>query len=62
MLCPNIQRHELTDRARLKMQRRAITELEVQLVLAALEQSAEGRTGRCVYQSRMVSAVSSKMY
>jgi hypothetical protein len=62
MPCPNLQNYELTDHARLEMQRRAITESEVQAVLAAPEQSEEVRTGRCVYQSRMASAISSKMF
>lgn len=62
MPCPNIQRYELTDHARLEMQRRAIAECEVQIVLAAPEQSEEVRAGRCVYQSRMASDTSSTMY
>ncbi|MGH7457387.1 MAG: DUF4258 domain-containing protein [bacterium] len=62
MSCPSLQHYELTDHARGEMQRRAITEHEVQFVLAAPEQSEEVRAGRCVYQSRMASAIPPKMY
>ncbi len=62
MPCPNIQRYEFTNHARLEMQRRTVTEHEVQFVLATPEQSEEVRVGRCVYQSRVTSAISSKMF
>ena len=46
--------YRLTDHARFEMERRGITENEIAQVLSTPEQVEMVRTGRAVYQSRMV--------
>jgi hypothetical protein len=48
-----ITTYRLTDHARLEMARRQISEVEVESVLAAPEQTECVREGRAVYQSRI---------
>ncbi|HXH08988.1 MAG TPA: DUF4258 domain-containing protein [Alphaproteobacteria bacterium] len=62
MPCPDVQYYRITEHARWEMQRRAIAEAEVAAVLNAPEQREEVRTGRCVYQSRLVIGDPSKGY
>lgn len=47
-------KYRLTEHARFEMERRGITEDEIARVLSTPEQVEMVRTGRAVYQSRMV--------
>jgi Domain of unknown function (DUF4258) len=58
----SITTYRLTDHARLEMMRRQISEVEIESVLAAPEQTACVREGRAVYQSRIELGEPSKTY
>ena len=58
----SITTYRLTDHARLEMARRQISEVEVERVLAAPEQTECVREGRAVYQSRIELGASAKTY
>ena len=62
MSCQDLQRHVLTDRARMEMRRRGISESDVAAVLVSPDQSEEVSPGRCVYQSRVTFENSSTVY
>jgi hypothetical protein len=62
MPCPDIIRYNITEHAQWEMQRRGLSEAEVQVVLHSAEQRAEVRSGRCIYQSRVVWGEPVKVY
>ncbi|MBC7264093.1 MAG: DUF4258 domain-containing protein [Chloroflexi bacterium] len=62
MSCPDPRNYVLTNHARWEMERRGITEDEVDGVLTTPEQWWEIRSGRRVYQSRLTFGEPPKVY
>ena len=60
--CPDVTSFLVTDHALWEMQRRNLSETEMRQVLHNPEQRIEVRSGRCMYQSRIVWGEPSKAY